>query len=809
MSGLSGSRMATERRVCNSLHTRILCAALLASLCITLFAPPVQASQTSTYTFLPYKSTITQTGGIAGIRRTYRITGTFQLTADFDAGTASFDGVDANAVDDSPFRHTLDPNEVFNMTGLAGVIIDRSTIRFEGAADDGSSILITLTFADGPVTLKGGTTPPPNSADFFVFALDAQAARAGQTSAYGFVPDKSTLTQTGGIAGIHRTYAITGTFLLTLDFEAGTASFGRVDANAVDDSPDQHTLDPNAVFNMTELAGVIIDRTTIQFEGAADDGSNVLITLTLADGSVTLKGGTTPPPNSADMFSYALDAVAQRKYAGGVGEPNDPYQIATAADLITLGETPEDYDKHFILTADIDLDPNLPGGKGFDRAVIAPDVNQTKWGIGGTPFTGVLDGNGYTISDLTTNGSGYLGLFGWLTGKVKDLGVVRVNVRGSEDCVAGLAGVSHGTIAGCYASGAVSGRMDVGGLVGQNGDWWSNRFEGWSFPGYIDNSYSDCDVVGVTRVGGLVGFNYAGKVTRCYSSGIISGNEQSGGLIGKNDAQVTYCFWDVETSGLTVSAGGIGKTTAEMQKAKTFLDAGWDFVGETANGAEDLWWILEGKDYPRLAWQLPADDFEDGKAGPLWMLYQPEPERVRLKEVNGRLEVEAIAQSENVDAIYAAEGWRLDATKPFAIKVDFHFSPQSGGNGRVTFGIVPSLDPSAMQWAELEAGCFESGPFYLYEVRDGSWVQEVVADRSSDGGTLYMSYDPAADELYFSHTGYGKANAWQTVTGLLKGRWASTPVYVILGGGSEGMALSGADAWLDNFAVSSGALILN
>jgi len=40
-----------------------------------------------------------------------------------------------------------------------------------------------------------------------------------------------------------------------------------------------------------------------------------------------------------------------------------------------------------------------------------------------------------------------------------------------------------------------------------------------------------------------------------------------------------------------------------MQTAKTFLDAGWDFVGETKNGTEDLWWILEGEDYPRLWWE--------------------------------------------------------------------------------------------------------------------------------------------------------------------------------------------------------------
>jgi hypothetical protein len=30
---------------------------------------------------------------------------------------------------------------------------------------------------------------------------------------------------------------------------------------------------------------------------------------------------------------------------------------------------------------------------------------------------------------------------------------------------------------------------------------------------------------------------------------------------------------------------------------------GRDFVVETANGTEDIWWILEGKDYPRLWWE--------------------------------------------------------------------------------------------------------------------------------------------------------------------------------------------------------------
>ena len=66
----------------------------------------------------------------------------------------------------------------------------------------------------------------------------------------------------------------------------------------------------------------------------------------------------------------------QTPYGGGTGERNDPYQIATAEDLILLGESPGDYGKHFILTTDIDLDPNLPGRRIVEKAVIAPDTHN-------------------------------------------------------------------------------------------------------------------------------------------------------------------------------------------------------------------------------------------------------------------------------------------------------------------------------------------------------------------------------------------------------------------------------------------------
>jgi len=113
-----------------------------------------------------------------------------------------------------------------------------------------------------------------------------------------------------------------------------------------------------------------------------------------------------------------------------------------------------------------------------------------------------------------------------------------------------------------------------------------------------------------------VGTNYPGEIADCYATGSVEGVENVGGLVGKNDDTVSYSFWDIETSGQTTSAGGTGMTTAEMQMASTFLEASWDFVDEAANGTDDIWWILEGQDYPRLWWEateanfIVVDDFE-------------------------------------------------------------------------------------------------------------------------------------------------------------------------------------------------------
>jgi len=87
-----------------------------------------------------------------------------------------------------------------------------------------------------------------------------------------------------------------------------------------------------------------------------------------------------------------------------------------------------------------------------------------------------------------------------------------------------------------------------------------------------------------------------------------------------NDDRLENCFWNTDTSGiLTAIAGGAiagvtGKTTAQMKDADTFLNVGWDFLGETENGQNEIWRMCtDDADYPRLSWEFARNgDFACG-----------------------------------------------------------------------------------------------------------------------------------------------------------------------------------------------------
>jgi len=277
-------------------------------------------------------------------------------------------------------------------------------------------------------------------------------------------------------------------------------------------------------------------------------------------------------------------------YSGGTGEPNTPYQIADVNDLLQLANDANDYNKCFIMTADIDLDPCLPGNQIFTTAIIAPASRPS--------FTGSYNGDGHKIFNLTiiTDSNDYLGLFGRIYGgEVNNLGLEDVNVNSGDysSIFGGLVGENeYGYINNSYSVGNVIGgywSTTFGGLVGLNlgtinncysrGKVECERASHWYFagtgrgglvgtnPGTILNSYSNCDVIGdinALDLGGLVGANPYGYIANCYSTGNISMHagvtvlNDFGGLVGNNvDGTLINCFSIGDVNG-GIGSWGLG-----------------------------------------------------------------------------------------------------------------------------------------------------------------------------------------------------------------------------------------------------------
>ena len=181
---------------------------------------------------------------------------------------------------------------------------------------------------------------------------------------------------------------------------------------------------------------------------------------------------------------------------------------------------------------------------------------------------------------------------------IQNLGLENVSILTSGYCIGSLVGWNSASITNCYTTGSVSGDGYVGGLAGES-----------CAP--ITLCYSICSVSANYSIGGLIGWNCTSdSLHYCYAAGPVSGTHSTtGGFIGNAyNLYLNDCFWDVQATGQTTSAGGIGKTTDEMMTHTTFTDAGWDFSAADGDAAD--WMMLrEGEDYPRLAWQTiyPGD----------------------------------------------------------------------------------------------------------------------------------------------------------------------------------------------------------
>lgn len=251
-------------------------------------------------------------------------------------------------------------------------------------------------------------------------------------------------------------------------------------------------------------------------------------------------------------------------FAGGSGTSEDPYQVATAEQL---NEVRNYLDKHFIQTANIDLD-------------VAPWNEGEGWkpiGSQSDTFRGSYNGNEWTISNLKINAPSVSmdsGLFGYLgnSGVISSCSVTGI-VNGNEQTGL-LVGRNNGHIINSSAIGEVSGTYTVGGLVGSNITF-----------GVITGSYAEVKVSGSgDYVGGFAGLN-AGKIEECYSKGEVQGIKRVGGLVGANTGAIDESFSSGQVTGATTtsdtdSGGLVGVNSGSIQNSYSLGNVdGYRFVG--------------------------------------------------------------------------------------------------------------------------------------------------------------------------------------------------------------------------------------
>ena len=444
---------------------------------------------------------------------------------------------------------------------------------------------------------------------------------------------------------------------LTLRVGGGTET---VTVSGAFRDPESDTLTYGASASATTVATVSTSGAEVTITPVAAGRTTVTVTATDASGSntaatqrftVTVWSAAAVDYDSDDDGLIEISSLAQlnaiRHDRGGDGGPTadgkTAYEAAFSDAVDWMGCNDLQGCSGYELTADLDFDTN---GNGM------ADSGDTYWNngegwvpIGGEgstssgslfslqyPYLSIFEGNGHTISHLfiDTDTSVLSGLFGYtFLSNIRNLGLIDVDVDvGSTGLAAGLVAFNSGEIRTSYVTGQVSGKDNVGGLVGINsfvdssvgevrGCYASSRVTGEDDVGGLvgDNrgilaaSYATGQVSGVTEAGGLVGFNQPdGEIQASYATGPVSGANNAGGLVGLNDGTLTDSYWDTQTSGQTT--GSEGRTTAQLQSPTGYsgLYRNWnlDLDGDGTN--QSPWHFGTSSQYPVLSVDVDGSD---------------------------------------------------------------------------------------------------------------------------------------------------------------------------------------------------------
>lgn len=194
-------------------------------------------------------------------------------------------------------------------------------------------------------------------------------------------------------------------------------------------------------------------------------------------------------------------------------------------------------------------------------SVIAGSSSAVAGGLVGTNNGGLANSfsdSAVTVGTNVTGGTsaGLGGVVGRNNGNVQyvdSLGVTNGGASNSSD-IGGIIGINNGNMYSGYNESIVSGKDNVGGIIGTN-----------AADKKVENVVNATGVEGDDNVGGLVGVN-SGSVTNGRNNGTITGNEYVGGLVGNNASENSVLTNLVNDSSASITGvkyvGGIAGSNA-------------------------------------------------------------------------------------------------------------------------------------------------------------------------------------------------------------------------------------------------------
>ena len=254
-----------------------------------------------------------------------------------------------------------------------------------------------------------------------------------------------------------------------------------------------------------------------------------LLTLCMVIGMVSALGITASAETAPVVTMTALNAAATAPAAGTTVTISTADELALLATYTNSGKPTADIT--FVLTADITLNAGSFTKEGTWSEDGTP-VAFTPIGTPATPFAGVFDGKGHTLSGLYINAADMAGVFGYANGlaRIKNITVSNSYIKGVQSAgaiaaIADITGASISIISGCTNNSfVVSTQGYAGGIVGGG-------------RGYIINSVNNGTILadGAPCVGGILGYAFDAMVNNCYNAGKVgdlTSVEVAGGIVG-------------------------------------------------------------------------------------------------------------------------------------------------------------------------------------------------------------------------------------------------------------------------------------